>query len=226
MLTFQVHLYRFSLTNHQFFDTTNMKSPSTIPFTFPSPSNNEYLNNGFNRYICSDYILSDYNATENYSPYISNNIYNYAGKNERNLYHSNSNSPSSDKYSFPYNNLKSREVIHSPRQSYPKPFRTSSSAGALISSYKSSSVMSPSSDYSRTSVQHIIGKEQTNSRDVNNYKSMPTITTANNSNGMERRNKAQSLVVGKYYVFVDTIVTYLWMYILIAHISRSSPCFT
>ena len=171
MLTFQVHLYRFSLTNHQFFDTTNMKSPSTIPFTFPSPSpsNNKYLNNGFNRYICSDYILSDYNATENYSPYISNNIYNYAGKNERNMYHSNTNSPSSDKYSFPYNNLKCREVIHSPRQSYPKPFRTSSSAGALISSYKSSSVMSPSSDYCRTSVHHIIGKEQSHSRDVSDF---------------------------------------------------------
>ena len=96
---------------------------------------------------------------------------------------------------FPYNNKRIRELITPERQSYPRPFRTSTSAGALIQgSYNSSNVVSPSSDYSLKSVHHIIGKKQNCSKDVNGYQSLPTITT---SNGMERRNKTQSLVVGK-----------------------------
>ena len=193
ILIFQVRLYRFSLTNNQTYDSTNINSPSNSLFSYPFTYNNEYYNNEYNGYSSSDYSLSGNNYVENCSTYDISHRCNWNRKGERQMYHSNTNSPNTEMYPFPYNNKRIRELITPERQSYPRPFRTSTSAGALIQgSYNSSNVLSPSSDYSLKSVHHIIGKKQNCSKDVNGYQSLPTITT---SNGVERRNKTQSLVV-------------------------------
>ena len=199
MLIFQVRLYRLSLSNIQIYDTTNLNNPPNMHFSYPSPSYNKYPNNIYiNGYTCSDYALPGKNVPDKYPNYDMHNRYNWLKNDERQMYNSNPNSPNTDMYSFSHKISKTREIITWQKQSYPRPFRTSTSAGALIDSFKSSKDMSPSKEYSRKPIHHSIGNDQKCSQDVNGYTSLPIITTSNIGNDrMARRNKAQSLVVGK-----------------------------
>ena len=188
MLIFQVRLYRFSLSNIQTYDNTN-----NLPkIHFPYPSSNEYYN-VFQGHT-TDYMSSNIANKDKYSNYDMDRC-NRILNDDRHRYYSNTTSPNRDRYSFPYQTPNIREIDPSKRQSHPKPFRSSSSAGALLGQLNETKELSPSTEYSRKPV-HNLGKGQYYKQGVNGYTSMPSMNN-NNNNINERRNKAQALVVGK-----------------------------
>ena len=190
VVIFQVRLYRFSLSNIQTYDNnTNINNPPNIHLPYPSSNEHYKLFNGYN----SDYVTPGQFVPEKYSNFDTNRC-NRALSNERHRQYSSATSPNRDRYSFPYEITSTTDIDPSKRQSYPKPFRSSSSAGAILGHLNNTTELSPSIEYSRKQFQPL-RKGQYYEQGVEVYNSMPTMNSNNNAT-VERRNRVQGIVVG------------------------------
>ena len=192
MLMFQIHLYRFSITNNQNYDNTiNLNNPSNTRMPHQT-SNHEYYNfsNGYGSGYETGIDLPDRYSTNDLvrrrTVHADSNRY----------YCDNTSSINTDRYSCSYPNANGRANIDpSKRKSYPKPFRMSSSAGALLGHLSNGKQLSPSTENSRKPI-HNFGKGQYYTRGIPGCRSDPTMNNNNNNPHVaEKRNKAHKLVV-------------------------------
>ena len=130
---------------------------------------------------------------EKYSNFDTNR-YNRTLSNGIHRQYNNITSPNRDRYSFPYEITSTTDINSSKRQSYPKPFRSSSSAGAILGHLNNTKELSPSIDYSRKQIQSL-RKEQYYDQGIEGYNSKNN-NNSNNNTAIERRNRVQGIVVG------------------------------
>ena len=111
-------------------------------------------------------------------------------------YWSNTNSPVTPTNPFPSRAFRITENTPRSTKSFPKPFRTSSSAGALLGiTLNEKNKSSPSSEYP-SKPNHIVWKGPNSARDIKGYRSMPAMNNTPTTNATDRKNKAKALVVG------------------------------
>ena len=191
--SFQVQLYRYSFSNTQAYDNTNIKVASNM---YNPRSYSNYVH-GVSNLRSSDYTAIDaQDQSSNYDRDICSRQFN----GEMGRYSYDTTSPNLDYHLlFSYRKSKTRRNESSTRNSYPRPFRASSSVGALLNhsdktvlDHEGSKPLSSSLEYSRK-LTHSLGGGQHYPQGISGYKSLPSIS----NNVVERRSRAQTLVVGK-----------------------------
>ena len=210
-MIFQVRLYRFSLSNNQAYNNnTNINivpnqrlqldystsqcnglPPYPTQFnTFDISQRGSIQESGW---IDSQRSLIQGDGYQNYGPsYDDNRIL----IDTQRRYWSNTNSPVTPTNPFPSRAFRIAANAPRSRKSFPKPFRTSSSAGALLGiTLKDKTKSSPSTEYT-SKPNHIVWKEHDTARDIKGYRSMPTMNNTPSANVTDRKNKAKALVVG------------------------------
>lgn len=210
-MPFQVRLYRFSLSNNQAYNNnTNINivpnqrlqldystsqcnglPPYPTQFnTFDISQRGSIQESGW---IDSQRSLIQGDGYQNYGPsYDDSRI----SIDTQRRYWSNTNSPVTPTNPFPSRAFRIAENAPRSRKSFPKPFRTSSSAGALLGiTLNDKTKSSPSTEYT-SKPNHIVWKEHDTARDIKGYRSMPTMNNTPSANVTDRKNKAKALVVG------------------------------
>ena len=219
-MLFQVRLYRFSLSNNQAYnnntninivpnqrlqlDYSTSQCNGLPPYptqlnTFDISQRGSIQESGW---IDSQRSLIQGDGYQNYGPsYDDNRI----SIDTQRRYWSNTNSPVTPTNPFPIRAFRIAENAPRSRKSFPRTFRTSSSAGALLGiTLNDKTKSSPSTEYA-SKPNHIVWKEHDSARDIKGYRSMPTMNNTPSANVTDRKNKAKALVVGNLAPFFISV---------------------
>ena len=210
-MIFQVRLYRFSLSNNQAYNNnTNINNVPNhrLQHEFSNSQCNGLppYSNQFNTFgISQRGSLQESGWNDSQRSLIQGDGYQNYGHNyddsrisidTQRRYWSNTNSPVTPTNPFPSRAFRIAENAPRSTKSFPKPFRTSSSAGALLGiTLNEKTKSSPSTEYT-SKPNHIVWKEHDPAHHIKGYRSMPTMNNTPSANVTDRKNKAKALVVG------------------------------